>query len=359
MPQQRKIIHIDMDCFYAAVEQRDHPELQGLPVAVGGSADGRGVLCTASYEARKFGVRSAMPTATALRQCPDLVLRPVNMPRYKEVSRGIHRIFSDYTDLIEPLSLDEAYLDVSDCDLHQGSATQLAEAIRARIYREQGITASAGISVNKFVAKVASDWNKPNGQCVVAPSQVDDFVAALPVGKIFGVGKVTERKLQALGLRSCADIRQWSEAELSSRFGSFGSRLFNLAHGVDNRPVSNQRQRKSISVEHTYREDLPSLERVLEKRDGLLKELRQRALKSCADRYQIGGLYAKVKFSDFTQTTVARAGGGDWQDPAQEAVFAQLLEEGWRRGGKSVRLLGVGYRLEPLDNADALQINLF
>lgn len=352
---ERKIIHIDMDCFYAAVEMRDNPELRGKPVGVGGSPTGRGVLCTANYEARKFGVRSAMATATALRKCPELILTPVNMSKYKHESAEIRKIFADYTDLIEPLSLDEAYLDVSHCAKQHGSATLIAQEIRQRIEKQLHLTASAGISVNKFIAKVASDWNKPNGQFVVAPNEVDAFVEQLAVGKIFGVGKVTEKKMHRLGLKTCGDIRQWDEKRLSQHFGSFGSRLHQLSYGIDNRPVKNKRSRKSISVEHTYSQDLPNQLALLEKLPALLDELEKRAAKSCQDEYQIAGLFVKVKFADFTQTTVAKSGKRDWIMEPLFTDFRELLNQGSQRQAKPVRLLGVGFRLTPKAEPDSAQ----
>ncbi|MGI9293811.1 MAG: DNA polymerase IV, partial [Pseudomonadales bacterium] len=247
----RKIIHCDCDCFYAAVEIRDDPSLQGKPVAVGGSADRRGVLTTCNYEAREFGARSAMPTAMALRLCPDLIVLPVSMEKYRVASQKVQSIFKEFTEQIEPLSLDEAFLDVSDTPLLQGSATRIAQEIRRRVAAQVGITVSAGVAPNKFLAKIASDWQKPDGLTVIRPEQVQDFVAQLPVNKIFGVGKVTAAKLQRLGVNSCADLQKLSLLELDQKFGRFGKRLFELSRGVDPREVQNERTRKSLSVEHT------------------------------------------------------------------------------------------------------------
>jgi len=332
-----------MDCFYAAVEIRDRPELADKPVAVGGRSTGRGVLTTANYVAREFGLHSAMPTATALRRCPDLVLLPVDMPKYREASQAIHAIFKQYTDLIEPLSLDEAYLDVSH---HERPATQIAEEIRAQIFAELGLAASAGISVNKFIAKVASDWRKPNGQFVVKPHHVDAFVAALPVGKLHGVGKVTEAKLHAFGAQTCGDLRQFSEAELSERFGKFGGRLYQLCRGIDQRPVRTERRRKSLSVERTYSQDVPDHAGLLERLPELLDELDRRWTKQ-ADRYQAGGISVKIKFGDFSQTTVSRAGHYEFNRQRLLAEFSELIELGWARGQKPVRLLGIGFQTQP------------
>jgi len=252
----RKILHIDADCFYAAIEMRDNPRLRNRPIAVGGSPSRRGVVATCNYPARSFGVRSAMATAHALRLCPSLEILPVDMPRYREASRGMREIFNRYTEIIEPLSLDEAYLDVSACEVYEGSATRIAEAIRKAVSDELRITVSAGVSINKFVAKVASDWDKPDGLTVVTPEQVDGFVAALPVKKIPGVGRVTEEKLERRGFRTCADIRAVDRSELTRLFGSFGASLYERARGRDDRPVRVHRQRKSISTETTYAQDL-------------------------------------------------------------------------------------------------------
>lgn len=357
MSAARKIIHIDMDCFYAAVELRDRPELIGKPVAVGGSPSGRGVLTTANYEARAFGVRSAMPTATALRKCPELVLLPVQMDKYREASRAIHKIFADYSDKVEPLSLDEAYLDVSDCERCAGSATLIAEEIRQRIWAQQQLTASAGISVNKFVAKVASDWNKPNGQTVIKPGEVDAFVEALPVGKVFGVGKVTEAKMFKLGIQRCGQLRAYSEPELEALFGRFGQRLYRLCRGIDNRPVKADRQRKSLSVERTYSQDRADVEALLEKLPDLMLDLERRYQKQ-QQRYAISGLFVKLKFHDFHTTTMAHSGRYFWDAALLQREFAELIQQAWLRGQRAVRLLGVGFMFEEIDTA-ASQLDLF
>lgn len=357
MSAQRKIIHIDMDCFYAAVEVRDNPELIGKPVAVGGSPTGRGVLTTANYEARKFGVRSAMPTATALRQCPDLVLVPVNMDKYRAASKVIHQIFSDYTDKIEPLSLDEAFLDVTECSQHDGSATLIAAEIRQRIHSQLKITASAGVSVNKFVAKVASDWNKPNGQTVIRPEQIDKFVEALPVGKINGVGKVTEAKIHKLGVKTCGDLRRFSEQELALQFGSFGARLYRVCRGIDNRPVKADRVRKSLSVERTFSQDRADAAALLEKLPELMDDLERRYQKQ-KSRYAINGIFIKLKFNDFQTTTMGHSGRYFWDRALLSHEFSQLIGQAWQRGNRAVRLLGLGFQFVEQDTA-ANQLDLF
>lgn len=252
----RKIIHVDMDAFYASVEQRDDPALRGRPVVVAWKG-ARSVVCAASYEARRFGVRSAMPALRAERLCPQAVFVPPDFPRYKAVSRQIRAIFERYTDRIEPLSLDEAYLDVSAPRRDLGSATAIAREIRDAIRAETELTASAGIAPNKFLAKIASDWNKPDGQFVVKPAMVDAFVAVLPVGKIPGVGKVMEAKLAELGIATCADLRAFGAEALQARFGRWGLRLHALARGIDERAVESERPTLQVSSEDTFPGDLP------------------------------------------------------------------------------------------------------
>ena len=349
---QRKIIHIDADCFYAAVEIRDNPSLRGKPIAVGGSAERRGVVATASYEARKFGVRSAMASATALKRCPDLILIPGRMPVYREASRQMHEIFADYTDLIEPLSLDEAFLDVSHCAQCRGSATLIAKEIRQRIADSIGITVSAGIAPNKFIAKIASDWNKPNGQYVVTPAQVDDFLENLPVDRIWGVGKVTAQRLEAQGIRTCGDVRRYDIYQFVQRFGQFGEHIYRLAQGIDERPVVSEWRRKSVSVENTYAEDLPDLDSCREQLPALLESL-ERRLERLDDDYRIQNCFLKMKFCDFSQTTVERQ-----QTAPSYPDYAMLCEQAWHRGNMPVRLIGLGARLIDLTDSGG-QMDLF
>ncbi|WP_233114499.1 DNA polymerase IV, partial [Aggregatibacter actinomycetemcomitans] len=255
----RKIIHIDMDCFYASTEIRENPFLADKPVAVGGRAEQRGMLTTCNYAAREFGLHSAMPTAQALKLCPNLVLLPVNMPLYREVSQQIHQIFQRYTSIIEPLSLDEAYLDVTDCDKCAGSATWIAQDIRSAIFNELHLTASAGLAPLKFLAKIASDQNKPNGQFVIEPKEVADFVATLPLKKIPGVGKVTSEKLLQMGLATCADVQKYDRNALFNLFGKVGQHIWAYSHGIDERPVQPHRERKSVGVETTLLENIEQL----------------------------------------------------------------------------------------------------
>lgn len=337
----RKIIHCDCDCFYASIETRDNPELAGKPMAVGGSPERRGVVATCNYEARKFGIHSAMPMATALRHCPTLIVVYPRMEQYREASRAVQRIFADYTTLIEPLSLDEAFLDVSDTKACKGSATLIAQEIRRRVREEVGITISAGIAPNKFIAKVASDWNKPDGQYVVLPAQVDEFVKALPVKKIFGVGKVTATKMHGLGIHTCADLRPYSVDELSGLFGSFGQRLYRLARGIDERPVNPDRIRKSLSVENTYVHDLPSLQACLDKLPELHEQLETRLQRVQVD-YDISKKYVKLKFNDFVSTTIE-----EMSINTDLADYIALCSDAFVRGNRPVRLLGLGVKLEP------------
>ncbi|MFZ3289813.1 MAG: DNA polymerase IV [Telluria sp.] len=346
----RKIIHCDCDCFYAAVEMRDNPALRELPVAVGGRADQRGVIATCNYEARRFGIHSAMATAQAMQRCPGLVLLPPAMEKYRIASRQILAIYRDYTELVEPLSLDEAYLDVSASPHCKGSATLIAQEIRARIFETVGITASAGVAPNKFVAKIASDWNKPDGLFLVRPQEVDAFVAALPVKKLFGVGKVTEAKLNKLGVQSCADLRSWSLLELQHHFGRFGTRLHELCRGNDERVVSSSQERKSVSVEETYTPDVPDLAACLALLPELFDSLAAR-VKRCGAEKNVQKLYVKLRFADFSKTTVECVGSAPHM-----AQFGKLMETGYLRGKQPVRLLGVGVRLGETENLEQLTL---
>ncbi len=347
----RKIIHCDCDCFYAAVEMRDNPALRDIPIAIGGSVERRGVVATCNYPARAFGIHSAMPMAQALKRCPHLTVVRGDMAKYKAVAREVFAIYREITTLIEPLSLDEAYLDVSAITAYQGSATRMAEAIRARVSNDVGIVVSAGVAPNKFLAKIASDWHKPDGLCVIPPEAIDDFVRELSVTKIHGVGPRTAEKLHDLGIHTCADLREWPLVELVERFGRFGERLHTLAYGRDERPVKTQRERKSVSTEQTYPQDLPTLESCREALPALIADLEQRYAKLDPPP-GVRGAMVKVKFSDFTQTTVEHA------DPAPDAAqFEGLLNIGWQRGNRPVRLLGVGYRLA--EETRAQQLALF
>ncbi|MDX1805147.1 MAG: DNA polymerase IV [Alcanivorax sp.] len=338
----RKIIHVDCDCFYAAVEMRDNPSLRQRPVAVGGDPQRRGVIATCNYAARRFGVHSAMSSSQALRLCPELVIVPPNFDKYRKVSAQIHAIFRHYTSLIEPLSLDEAYLDVSDCKQYHNSATRIAEALRQDIRLQLQITVSAGVAPNKFLAKVASDWRKPDGLFVITPQQVADFVNALPVTRISGVGRVTAERMAGLNLHTCGDLQTMGRLELAQHFGSFGERLYHLCRGQDNRPVQTGRRRKSVSVERTYDQDHPHLNDWLRELDGLLEKLRERFAK-LDQHYLISGLTAKVKYQDFVSLS-CDAAGQELDVEQFRALFRQL----WERRAGPARLLGIGARLRDL-----------
>lgn len=342
---QRKIIHVDMDCFFAAVEVRDNPKLKGKPVAVGGSPGGRGVLSTANYEAREFGLRSAMATSQALRLCPQLNLLRGNFSKYKAESQKIRKVFNKYTDKIEPLSLDEAYLDVTHSDECNGSATLLAQKIRQEIFEETGLTASAGIAPNKFLAKVASDWNKPNGQFTVSPNIIDKFVLNLPVEKIPGVGKVTKIKMNSMGIYTCADLQKMSIEHLTHKFGVWGVRLYDVSRGIDHRKVSTSGERKSLSVESTYPEDLQTVNQCVDKVPKLFEEFSHR-LERANLKNAIKSLFVKVKFFDFKTTTLESA---LLKSPSPQN-FSMMIEEAFHRQSKPVRLLGLGVKLESKKN---------
>ncbi|AFN77658.1 DNA polymerase IV [Stutzerimonas nitrititolerans] len=348
----RKIIHVDCDAFFAAIEMRDDPSLANRPMAVGGLAEQRGVIATCNYEARAYGVRSAMASAHALKLCPDLLIVRPRREAYREASQEIHTIFRTYTDLIEPLSLDEAFLDVTGCEHFAGSATRIAQDIRRRVWQQLRITVSAGVAPNKFLAKIASDWKKPDGLFVITPAQVDEFVLGLPVTKLHGVGRVTAEKLQRMGIRTCADLRARNRLDLLRDFGSFGERLWGLAHGIDERPVQVESRRQSVSVENTYDRDLPDLAACLERLPELLQELTRRMAR-LDSRYRPGKPFVKLKFHDFTQTTLEQSGAGlELED------YADLLAVAFARGKRPVRLIGVGVRL--IDSRDqAEQLRLF
>lgn len=351
---QRKIIHCDADCFFAAMELREDPSLQGRPVAVGGSEERRGVIATCNYEARTFGVRSAMPSAHAKRLCPDLLIVPPNMGLYREASMQIREIFHAYTDLVEPLSLDEAFMDVSESEHCQGSATLIAREIRERVRDQLGITVSAGVAPNKFLAKVASDWRKPDGLTVIEPGQVADFVKHLPVNKIYGVGKVSAQKLHSMGISSCGDLQGLDELTLCQTFGAMGLRLYQLSRGWDDREVKSSWRRQSVSVEHTYTTDLPSLRRCLSELPSLFVQLHSR-LRRLDENYRVVKGFVKVKFADFTTTTLERLGTGVHLED-----YRELCSEAYHRRSLPVRLLGLGARLVDLQgDGSQQQLELF
>ncbi|MGJ8654160.1 MAG: DNA polymerase IV [Opitutaceae bacterium] len=349
MPTTRRIVHIDMDCFYAAVEMREHPELANRPIAVGG-ASGRGVLTTCNYAAREYGVRSAMPVFKARDLCPNLVILPVRFDLYRAASRAVRDIFKRYTELIEPLSLDEAYLDLTH---HKRSGAELAEEIRQAIYNETGLTASAGIAPNKLIAKIASDWNKPNGQCVVAPSRIDEFMKPLPVRKIWGVGPKSAAKLTEMGIKTCGELQALNQTELAQGFGSFGLELYRLCRGIDERPVEANRVRKTLSNENTFTQNLETLEACQEALRRQYTELIEDLRQSAPDR-KIAKVLVKLKFSDFRRTTAEMP-----STQAELKLYKQLLKDAWGRSGEPVRLLGLGVRFAETDSSpEQLELGL-
>ena len=358
----RKIIHVDMDAFYASVEQRDNPELRGKPLVVGGLPEGRGgVVATTSYEARVFGIRSAMPSKKALQLCPHAVFVRPRFDAYKEVSRQIRAIFCDYTDLVEPLSLDEAFLDVTEDKMGIGSALDIATEIKSRIKEELGLTASAGVSINKFLAKIASDLKKPDGLSFIGPSKVESFMEVLPVEKFFGVGKVTAEKMKGLGLHTGADLKKLPEAELIKQFGKVGTFYYGIVRGIDNRRVEPNRETKSIGAEDTFPEDLTSLEQMnaeLEKIALLVEErLKRRGLKGRT-------VTVKIKFHDFKIITRSRSLVQPTDDFNTIASTAKTLLAESQLAEAKVRLLGItlsnfGERLEGRSEVTTGQLQLF
>lgn len=343
MTNIRKIIHVDMDCFYAAVEMRDNPEYCDKPLAVGGSEKQRGVLSTCNYVAREFGIRSAMPTAQAKKLCPELIVVKGRMSLYKEISTQIREIFSRYTRLIEPLSLDEAFLDVTDSNQCSGSATLIASSIRQDIWNELNLTASAGVAPIKFLAKVASDLNKPNGQFVIPPSDVQAFIDELSLQKIPGVGKVAIQKLNKAGYFTCKDVRLGDYREILSRFGRLGASLWKKSQGIDNRDVVVERERKSVGVERTFTENILSFEdcwQVIETR--LYPELEKR-LKKVSPNKEIVKQSIKMKFADFTLTTIEHVHHILELDDFR-GLLIEILK---RQNGREIRLLGLTVMLKP------------
>ncbi|MRN36968.1 DNA polymerase IV [Neisseria sp. N95_16] len=334
----RKIIHIDMDAFYASVELREQPHLKGKPVVV--AWDGaRSVICAASYEARQFGLHSAMSVATAKRLCPQAVYIPPHFELYRQVSAQIHAIFRRHTDLIEPLSLDEAYLDVTVNKQNIRYASEIAEKIRAEIFAETGLTASAGIAPNKFLAKIASDWRKPNGQFVLHPQKIEAFLETLPLGKIPGVGKVTLKKMQSLGMQTAGDLRRFERGELLNHFGRYGYRLYDLARGVDERPVKASRERLQISTEITLPEDL-SLAQTIEHLPHLAEDLWQQIQRKNVD---VKGVTLKLKTHDFRIITRSQTYSSVLPDRQALLKAAHtLVERVPPQTEDAFRLIGIG-----------------
>lgn len=351
MPSVRKILHADCDCFYAAVEMRDDPALRDIPLAIGGASERRGVIATCNYPARAYGIHSAMPTARAMRLCPSLTLMPGNFDKYRDVSRAIQEIFYELTPVVEPLSLDEAYLDVSAVTAFQGSATYMARWLKQQCLERTGITLSVGVAPSRFLAKIASDWEKPDGLTVIAPEQVGRFIDTLPVSKLHGVGPATKAKLHRLDIHTCTDLRQLPLQRLLENFGKFGLRLYQLARGIDDRPVNVERNRKSVSVETTFAQDLPTLDAARQALLPLTKKLEQRLERHGHPATM--ARFVKVRFDDFSITTMEERG-----HDANRQRLLELLTSAWQRKRLPVRLLGVGVRINPDNDSPQLKLQL-
>ncbi|HEY8898810.1 MAG TPA: DNA polymerase IV [Chthoniobacterales bacterium] len=349
-PATRKIIHVDMDCFYAAVELRERPELAGRPVAVGGGSR-RGVVTTCNYEARKFGVHSAMPGFMARERCPQLVFLPLRFDLYREESQKIRAILRRHTPLVEPLSLDEAYLDVTASDRF---AWDIARNIRAEIRAETGLTASAGVAANKMLAKIASDWRKPDGQFAILPEQTEAFMRDLPIRKVWGIGPKSAERFAAQGIHTCGDLQGLPLVEMVARHGKWGEELYRLCRGLDDRRVQPHRVRKSLSNESTFSENLPTLAACRDQLSSLAEELLAELREKAADR-AIRKAFVKIKYADFTRTTRECL----CTVPTPE-VFLHLLAQAHARKSLPVRLLGTGVRFaEAAPDAEGEQLELF
>lgn len=335
----RRILHCDMDCFYAAVHTRDDPSLEGKPVVVGGDPSGRGVVAAANYEARKYGIHSAMPAAQARRLCPETIFLRPDFSRYREESQQIFDIYREYTPIIQPLSLDEAFLDVSDHLGELGSATAVAEDIRRRVREERGLTVSIGVAANKLVAKIASDFRKPDGLTVVRPHEVEAFLAPLPVRRLYGIGPAAERSLHEMGITTVAELRELSIDRLMSRFGTWGRVLWERVRGIDDRPVHTSRERKSLSTERTFAEnvkDAKEIDRILEEMaDEVARGLEKRRLAATT-------ITVKARYPDFTTPTRSHTLLVPTADAATIAATARELVRKTDAAKRSVRLLGVG-----------------
>jgi DNA polymerase IV len=342
-----------MDAFFASVEQRDKPEYQGLPVIVGGLPDKRGVVAACSYEARQFGIHSAMPSSTAYRLCPQAIFLHPRIDHYRDVSTEIQSIFKRYTDLVEPLSLDEAYLDVTECVEYQGSATLIARSIKKTIKKVTGLTASAGISYNKFLAKIASDVDKPDGLYLITPEQGSSFVEKLPVRKFHGIGKATEAKMKTLGITSGVDLKQWNENALIKTFGKAGGYYYQISRGIDHRPVRNNRVRKSIGSETTFQNDLNDVDVMLKQLKGLSEKV---FLKLLEKELSAKTVTLKVKYNNFELVTrsITRENSLNSTDDIMW-ILGELIQK-TEAGSRKVRLLGVSVsKLEPIHQTVASQ----
>jgi DNA polymerase IV len=361
-PPQRKIIHIDMDAFFASVEQRDNPDYRGKPLVVGGLPEGRGgVVAAASYEARRFGIRSAMPSKRAAQLCPDLIFVRPRFAAYKEVSGKIREIFKRHTDIIEPLSLDEAYLDVTTDKLGIGSAILIARKIKEAIQEELKLTASAGVSINKFVAKIASDLNKPNGLAFIGPDRIESFMEQLPVEKFYGVGKVTAGKMKNMGMVTGADLKRMTEDWLIQHFGKAGSFYYKIVRGIDDRAVQQNRETKSIGAEDTFATDLTEVSDMYRELDKLAQTVGDRL-----KRYSMKGrtISIKIKYSDFRQITRALSLQEQTNDESAIGSVARQLLLGTNLESVRIRLLGItvsGFRMPDttIRKMNDVQLKLF
>ena len=351
----RKIIHIDMDAFFASVEQLDNPELRGKPVAVGGSGE-RSVVAAASYEARKFGVRSAMPSVIAKRLCPELIFVKHHFERYTEVSSQVFSIFEEYSDFIEPLSIDEAFLDVTNDKKKIGSATLIAKKIRNEIKQKTGLTASAGISVNKFLAKIASDINKPDGLFLIKPEEAQKFIENLPVERFYGIGKVTALKMHKLGVHNGSDLKKWDLLSLVRNFGKAGVFFYNIARGIDERPVEPNQERKSIGTELTYEKDLTTTFEIVAELYKVEKELMERIENSGTTGRTI---IIKIKFSDFRQITRSKTIQYYIRDFDTLHREVSALRKSIKLENPRIRLLGVSVTNLENDDCEERQLYLF
>ncbi|MCL4117619.1 UNVERIFIED_CONTAM: hypothetical protein GTU68_015684 [Idotea baltica] len=338
-----------MDYFFAQVEEKSNPNLANKPFAVGSTNPKRGVISTCNYIARKYGVHSAMPTSIALQKCPNLILLNSDFAKYFSASKLIKEVFYSFTDKVEPLSLDEAYLDVTDVFLYKNSATLIAKAIQQKIYQKTGLTGSAGVAPNKLIAKIASDINKPNGICVITPDNLDDFIKDLPVKKLFGVGKVSQEKLKNLGVETCSELQKLSLNTLIEKFGKFGNNLYNYSRGIDDRAVNPIRIRKSVSVENTYQKDLQTLDECLKKLPELYEKLTKRLTPEYAK--QIVGVIVKFTDKKFNKASINRISKSQ-----NIKLFENLIAQLYEKQNYPIRLMGIGVRLGETDDK---QMELF
>ena len=352
----RKILHIDMDAFYASVEQRDNPELRNKPVLVGGRPENRGVVAACSYEARAFGIHSAMPCSRAVKLCPGAIIVPPRFDAYRQASKEIHGIFRQFTQLVEPLSLDEAYLDVTACAASSGSATEVAREIKHEIRKRVSLTASAGVSYNKFLAKIASDVDKPDGLYVIRPETAQNFIDALEIRKFYGVGRVTEKKMQSLGIYHGSDLKKFSKIQLQTHFGRVGSYYYNIARGIDERPVQVSRERKSVSSETTFNEDVCDKKLIWK----TLQQLAAGLEHSLQKKHLLARtLTLKVRYSDFRIVTRSHTGASPLMSSAQMLQELPALLQKTEVGVQPIRLIGINLSnlVEQQQSADQQPVN--